>query len=270
MRYRLVIRRHGVSGGAPGPGGKPGKRGNVGGWSSASAARNAHWLQSVVPPQGLGIAVTLTLKDVVTATEWRRIVGAFTRALSRHSQVVAWHYVVEWQKRGVPHVHFAIYVDAENSAWETYMVMFRRWWVSISANAEMQSQYAKAISSVVGWLEYVAKHGARGVGHYQRGDLPADWVGMSSGRMWGYGGQWPEHREGKLSMSKTDYARFCRQVRKYMISKGRPRKVVRLVNDRTRGYPRGVMEWVPVSVSLRILEWLVAFSDSEVSYLAPE
>lgn len=270
MRYRVVIRRHGVSGGAPGPGGKPGKRGKVGGWSSGAASRNAHWLQSVTPPDGLGIALTLTLKEVVSAAEWRNILGAFTRALSRCKNVIAWHYVVEWQKRGVPHVHFAVYVDANNEAWETYMTMFRRWWVDISANAEMQSQHARAINSYVGWLEYVAKHGARGVRHYQREVVPVDWIGDSTGRMWGYGGRWPAHKVGNLSLSRSDYVRFCRVLRRYMVSRGRPRRVVRLVNDKTRGFPRGVMEWVPVAITLRLVEWLLSFSDSDVSYLSSE
>lgn len=256
-----------MSGGMPGQGGKPGKRGVVGGWSLGSAARNARWLQSVSPPLGLGIAVTLTLKDPVTSVSWRDLLRTYIRMLSKHPRIEAFHYVVEWQARGVPHLHVCCYVDAEPSAWPTYMVMLRRYWVSISANADMHAQYAKAISSYVGWLEYVAKHGARGMYHYQRGAVPEGWQGASSGKMWGYGGNWPGRAEGHLNLSKTDYARFSRVVRRYMISIGRPRKVIRKVFDKTRGFPRGLMEWVPISVSLPLLDWLVSFPDSDVSWV---
>lgn len=267
MRYRLVIRRHGVSGGMPGYSSGGGTRGRVGGWSSGAAGRNARWLQSVTPPNGLGCAVTLTLRDSVSSQTWCEILRRYIRVLSRHKVVSAFHYVVEWQRRGVPHVHFAIYVNAENSAWETWLVWLRRWWVDISANAEMHACYAKPIVSYVGWLEYVAKHGARGAGHYQRSGLPDDWVGSSSGRMWGYGGSWPDQKIGHLSCSKKDYVRFCRVVRRYMVSVGRPKKIVRNVLESARGYPRGVFEWMPYPVTLQVLSWVVSWPDSSVEFL---
>lgn len=270
MRYRVTIRKHGVSGGAPGVGGSPGERGKISGWTVASASRNARWLQSVVPPVGcIGIALTLTLKVEIEPDQWRVLVSAYKRYLSKHSHVKAWHYVTEWQARGVPHLHLAIFVNASEDAWPTYMTKFRRVWVELSANADMHAQYARAISSLAGWLEYVAKHGARGVMHYQR-SAPDSWKNERSGRVWGAGGDWPEQKCGVLAMGKKDYARFSRVIRRYMISKGRPKKLFRNINEKTRGFPRGLMEWVPTSVSLSVVAWLVSFSDSEISFLREE
>jgi hypothetical protein len=67
-------------------------------------------------------------------------------------------------------------------------------------------------------VNYVAKHCARGIDHYQRSAtvLPEGWT--SSGRLWGKGGEWPV-RSDNLELDDTSYFRLRRVVRKWLLSK---------------------------------------------------
>lgn len=268
MRYHLVIRQHGVSGGLPGPGGGGHcSSTSVTGWSRGSAQRNALFLQSVKPPVGcLGIAVTLTCRTLPSLSDWRSMVRTYCRFLSKSMVVSCYHYVTEWQRRGVPHLHLVVYLQIADTAWSTWMVLLRRFWSDISDSA-MQSNYAYPVTDLVGWLQYVAKHAARGVNHYQRASLPEDWKGLATGRMWGYGGNWPERKEGKLSMSRADFVIFSRLLRKYMVKQGRPKRAMIQKKDSELTYPRGVFEWVDNKVVTRFLDYLVSLPTSDLYFL---
>lgn len=267
MKYRLVVRRHGVSGGRPGVGGSPGEKSFSNGWTKAASSNNAKWLQSVRPPLGFGIALTLTLSSLPSADEWRSLVRDFNKFLSSNDLCYAYHFVVEWTRRGLPHIHYMVYLDIEESAFPTWSVWLRRKWCNISACAEMHAQCAKAVESLHGWLEYVAKHAARGIHHYQRATPPL-WCGVPTGRMWGYGGIWPERQEAKLSLSESDFVCFSRLLRKYMKKKGRRNQKRNLFFTPKKIYPSGVSEWVPSSVTTRLLEFVVSRSSSDVCLLS--
>lgn len=59
---------------------------------------------------GQGDAVTLTMREIpATSDEWRALLQRLIRRLRDMDQVVRWHWVVEWQRRGAPHVHLAVY-----------------------------------------------------------------------------------------------------------------------------------------------------------------
>lgn len=257
MRYRIVVRRHGVSGGRPGPGGNPGKRNIGSGWSKSAASANSKWLQSVVPPDCYGIALTLTIKEMPTPDKWRSYLENFNQFLSRHKLIDSYHFVVEWQKRGHPHVHYMIYLHIQDSAFPDWSVIFRQRWVNITANAVMVSQYAKAVVDVRGWLEYVAKHAARGMYHYQRSGMPDAWKGQSTGRMWGYGGSWQAKKEAKVSLSESDFVCFSRLLRTYMKKQGRRKQKRNLFFTKDKIYPSGISEWVSHDAVLRMLEFVV-------------
>ena len=88
-----------------------GARGKVDGWSRASVRRHLQWLYSVEVDQldGQGYGVTLTLRDTPqTHTEWSALVARLHRAF-REAGLSRWHWVVEWQRRGTPHLHLAVY-----------------------------------------------------------------------------------------------------------------------------------------------------------------
>ena len=93
-------------------------RGTVNGWTRASVRRHKTWLYSVNVDglDGDGYGVTLTLRDTpATHTEWSALVARLHRAF-REAGLSRWHWVVEWQRRGTPHLHLAVYAPV---GWES-------------------------------------------------------------------------------------------------------------------------------------------------------
>jgi hypothetical protein len=189
----------GLTMGQAGPGVPPGtdvRRSDVRGWSAGAVRRHKRWLFSVdrdaVPELGVGYAVTLTLRDTpASAVEWHRLRRAWLRAVER-SGAVAVHWVVEWQKRGTPHLHTAIYFDPAVLGDTNGGDLARRLWVDRAGEkygAQLGAQYALPIRDITGWTQYLSKHAARGVKHYQRQGVPEGWE--KSGRLWGHTGDWP-------------------------------------------------------------------------------
>ena len=96
----------------------PAKRGNVTGWTRGAVRRHKTWLYSVdvAGLDGEGYGVTLTLRDTpATHKEWRDLVARLHRAF-REAGLSRWHWVVEWQRRGTPHLHLAVYAPP---GWES-------------------------------------------------------------------------------------------------------------------------------------------------------
>lgn len=188
----------GLTMGIGGPGLPPGTdvvRGDVRGWSAAAVRRHKRWLFSVdrheVENLGVGYAVTLTLRDTpATAKDWHALRRRWLAALE-YAGAVAVHWVVEWQRRGTPHLHTAIYFDPERLGGRDGGRLARELWVDRAAiyGAQLGAQYALPIREVVGWSKYLSKHSARGVKHYQRQGIPEGWE--KSGRLWGHVGDWP-------------------------------------------------------------------------------
>ncbi|WP_425527867.1 rolling circle replication-associated protein, partial [Xylella fastidiosa] len=58
---------------------------------------------------GVGLALTLTVRDCpATAQEWQRMRRAWEKRMKRAGMIRV-HWVTEWQRRGVPHLHCAIW-----------------------------------------------------------------------------------------------------------------------------------------------------------------
>jgi len=94
------------------------KRGEVVGWSAGAVRRHTSWLRSVDTTQldGIGAAATLTMLECPpTSDDWRRLLKVLQQRL-RRAGLLRWHWVVEWQRRGVPHLHLAIYAPSDWSA----------------------------------------------------------------------------------------------------------------------------------------------------------
>jgi hypothetical protein len=103
--------------------------------------------------------------------------------------LIRYHWVTEWQRRGVPHLHGCLYFDHELHFNELQKIK-SHWSKSASEYvANFKAQDIKIVESAVGWLKYLAKHGSRSKHHYQRSSKPPEWD--SSGRVWGKGGEWP-------------------------------------------------------------------------------
>jgi len=138
------------------------------------------------------------------------------------------------------------------------------------------AQFVTPITGPTGWLQYLSKHAARGVAHYQRQGKPMGWT--TTGRLWGHGGLWPvsEGIHGQITVEQQHQIR--RMVRQYSIASarsealryerlGKRRKAAaawkrvgylrRIHKDGERGRStvRGGSEWVPGEVFLRMAEW---------------
>ncbi|MBV6726576.1 helitron helicase-like domain-containing protein, partial [Nocardioides daeguensis] len=65
---------------------------------------------------GQGFGVTLTLRQTpATHSDWMALVQRLQRAF-REAGLTRWHWVVEWQRRGTPHLHLAVYAP---EGWES-------------------------------------------------------------------------------------------------------------------------------------------------------
>jgi len=231
-----------------------GKRGAVEGWSAASVRRHKRWLYGVEAPllTGAGDAVTLTMRDTpATVEDWQRLLQGLFRGL-RDAGMTRWHWVVEWQRRGTPHVHLAVYGPEDQLLGPGPEVIALWLRLSHGYGSRPAAQVFTPITGPVGWLKYLSKHASRGVAHYQRQGKPAGW--SKTGRLWGYGGSWPIATVLEGALTTQEFWRVRRMVRAWAIADARKRKDWRGVSylrrmlacdDRGLSSVRGVSEWVP-------------------------
>lgn len=203
----------GVSGGIPGGnGGQHGERQKINGWSLQSARGNTRFLRSVVVDQlpEYGLAFTFTVRDLPTPQQWSRLKKQIVRALTERYGCVCWHMVTEWTKAGRPHLHgcafwfeFEMHYHRLGNAWLHYSAEF---------GTLNRGQLIKQIDGADGWFIYMAKHAARGLGHYQRqaDAMPPEWRSQT-GRVWSQGGRWPTKTEVN-EVTLAEFYRFRRMI----------------------------------------------------------
>lgn len=268
--------RNGVSAGVGGGNPSPAKRGRIKGWTAGAVRRHTAWLYSINAPQldGDGYALTLTMKDTPqSSAEFERIRAAWLERV-RRSGATRCHWVVEWQRRGVPHIHAAVYYPAGAvvQGAEPYFTLITGWLsLTDDLGSRPQGQWWDRIAGAEGWLHYLSKHAARGVRHYQRWAKPAGWE--TTGRLWGYGGNWPVEAAMKFDLDQPAYWRFRRLVRAWRVADARTRPLGQNVPrgravgaarrmlacpQRRLSAVRGVSDWVPESVQLELIALLVA------------
>lgn len=241
-------------------------RAEIGGWSEGATRRNTRFLYSVREDllTGAGVAVTLTLRTCPpTARDWHRIRRAWEKRMVR-AGMVRLHWVTEWQRRGVPHLHAAIWFpDAYDTITPT------RAWVDLAGQygAGLRGQHARPIDGPVGWFQYLSKHAARGVKHYQRSseNIPEGWL-KQTGRMWGKSGDWPCREAVRLDLQGTHgdggFFAYRRLVRSWRLADARSScdafrirsaRSMLACNDRSQSSVRGVSEWVPEAVTMAMV-----------------
>ncbi len=257
-------------------------RGDVGGWSDAATRRNVRFLYSVLDKEldGHGYAVTLTVRDCPpTADAWHKMRRAFIRRCER-AGMVRLHWVTEWQRRGVPHLHGAMYFPAgtKGRRGESPNLLIWDAWDAVARpfGAQFFGQHIKPISDSVGWFQYLSKHAARGVSHYQRSseNVPKAWQ-QRTGRMWGHVGHWPVREAVVVSLQGSEGDRgfyaFRRLVRSWRladaradpVAKNRPRRIstarrMLACSERGMSEVRGLSEWVGLDVQDAMLSNLAA------------
>lgn len=211
----VTVRPNGFGAGCAGPGTLDGsanpKRGRVIGWSVGAARRNTEFLQSVNVLQlaHVGIALTLTIGAYPsTSAEYHATRRAFLAFAARRGWTVQ-HWVIEATAAGRPHMHMALFggqpTDLER--WALVLGWLKRaqergWECGVVA------QTAEPITGVIGWLQYVSKHGSRGARHYQRSTPVTGWE--TTGRLWGRTSTWPTLEPVKYDLTDAEFHRFRR------------------------------------------------------------
>lgn len=269
---RVTVCPNGVTASCPrfGPLAEPAKRGVVNGWSIQATRRLRRWFFGVdgAALDGQGYALTLTVRDLPpSAAEWTSTREAFLRRMRREGMVRG-QWLTEWQRRGVPHLHGAVFFPANG---RDRIELVARHWLEAAAEwgPAREAQVVKTLWGLPGWLQYQAKHSSRGVRHYQRTTVPTAW--QSTGRLWGVLGEWPS-RELVLEVDRQVYWRFRRLMRAWLIAQARTagdvRRAVylrRMLSDpeRARSAVRAVGEFCPESVALQLLHHSIATDDDE-------
>lgn len=259
----LQAYKNGLSVGTAGHNSNPPPRGKITGWTAAAVRRHTRWLYSINAPglDGHGYALTLTVKHTPPdAASWHAARRAWIERLRRRG-LTRLHWVVEWQRRGTPHMHVAVYFADELSS-DQRRRLLDDWLDCAAAWAPgWRSQNVKPITGPMGWLQYLSKHAARGVKHYQRAGKPAGWE--STGRLWGHVGEWPEIEPLRVELTKAEYFRFRRLVRSWRVADARaaedPRRIryarrMLSCNERALSTVRGVSEWISEDVTVRLLD----------------
>ena len=265
---RVTVLPNGVTASCPREGPmkeKPPKRGAVQGWSRGSVGRLRRWFYSVDGDQldGRGFALTLTVRETPpAAADWTRTREAFKKRMVR-AGAVRFQWLTEWQRRGVPHLHGCVFFPEASEV--TPSVLQEHWLSSAQEwGAGRSAQVVTPLWGLSGWLQYQAKHSARGVRHYQRANVPEAWRG-ATGRLWGVTGHWPV-REEVQAVDMETFHRFRRLLRSWMVAQARKeakkpehwRRVAylrRMLMDpeRERSYVRAVGEFCPEEVSRELL-----------------
>ena len=273
----VSIARHGYSAAGGNMDGVPPQgRGGSRGWSKRSKKSNEEFLQSIdfEHLSGVPYAVTLTLPTtrIPDAKEFHAMLKAYTERLRRYG-VIRWHWLIEWTNKHQPHTHMVIWVPQEMGQFGIDASIM---WLDIAAahgfECKIQAQDIKPITSV-GWLQYVAKHGAKSVHAAQRENLPA--VGWDTpGRVWGYGPRsaWPSkaNREPmRFDLPQPAFWKLRRLCRSYAIAQARLsrhdeaygariRSARRMLQAPKEQSPyRGCSGWVPEDVMLTYLNMLM-------------
>ena len=238
-------------------------RGEVQGWSEGATRRNTEFLMSVRTDQltGAGLALTLTLRDCPpTAEDWHRLRRAWELRM-RRAGMVRLHWVTEWQRRGVPHLHCALWWPNSYD-----LVTPLRAWVEVAQayGAGIRAQHGRIIDGPVGWFQYLAKHASRGVKHYQRNaeSIPEGWK-KKTGRVWGKVGEWSVQQAVRIELQDQHgdggWFAFRRLVRGWRLADARStgdafrirsaRGMLRC-GDRVRARVIGFSEWMPYEVQM--------------------
>lgn len=236
-----------------------GRRGQVVGWSAGAARRNMKFLWSIDTAAlgGSGWAVTLTVGDTPADSDvWAHARSLWLERLRKRG-MVRYHWVTEWTAKGRPHLHAAVYTD-DVTAVATMLVA----WLEIADSngwpASTRAQHIAPIQGLDGWLKYVSKHASRGVTHYQHQGAPEGWT--KTGKLWGYGGDWPIEEEQLLEMGDKQFLLFRRKVWDWMLQDMHARRVDPEFIEKTRirwanpehGNHHGISGWIPALVAYQI------------------
>ena len=251
---RRIIKRPGGST-SSNPGGDGGSRdkpnGPFKGWSVISARANRRYLQSVNFAAMLSrgyvmLSASLTVRDVPQdAPAFKLVMNLFVKDLQRQA-LVAYHWVLEWQLRGAPHLHLILVFESEYAEWSRkqqagmYAEVVEECWLSHTRHwgTSEYGQHVVGMDNARGWAQYLTKHASRSVKAAEKAileeeegtkldqrdsdNMPESWKGKS-GRVWGKGGAAWILEEEEDWVSDEEHLDFQRMVRGWEVARVRKR-----------------------------------------------
>lgn len=247
------------------------RRGATQGWTQSATRSNRRFLWSVDCPDllGNGYSFTLTVRECPpSAAAWTKLRTALLKRLQR-AGAIRLHWLTEWQRRGVPHLHGCVWFPPGVSP-----TVILNHWLAVSAEfgSGERGQDFKPITGALGWLQYLAKHADRGVFNYQRAaaSIPPGWE-TSTGRMWGHVGNWPIVEPQKIVIDTAGGYAFRRIAQRWRLANARTEKDLKKRasrirsarkllqhKDRNRASVLGSAEWIPKAASCEVLLFLAA------------
>lgn len=274
------------------------KRGIVKGWSKSATRNNTRWLRSVSPEsfsnddEEFGLAFTLTIRDCPeSSSDWHVLRTNFIKRVRRMG-MLRLHWVTEWQRRGVPHLHGIIFfpLNHRKAIPAGLERNIKESWIEVSTayGSSWKAQHTKIVTDVKGWFKYLSKHASRGADHYQRSSsgIPSGWI--KTGRVWGHCGDWITMDAVPIHASNELFFAFRRIVRRWRLSDARrafrdapmffiergywvtnpewlsakrritsSRRILKC-NDFKKSQVRGLSEWIDSETTLLIFEFLVS------------
>lgn len=275
---KITLMPEGINAAFAGGNAAPRRRGVVRGLSAGAARRNQKFLMSIDQDRltGVPVSFTLTVRDVPASSEdWDRAKRALWMRFRRYG-VLRLHWVLEWTRRGRPHLHGIAFLPTHSGLpgrwtqsgrrWEVFSPsVLIDWWQEIAApwGVSSRGQHCRvADHTETAWLRYMAKHASRGVSHYQRQAeaVPPGW--RTTGRMWGtIGDDWPIHTE---SHEFPDWV--FHRLRRFVRALTRSRALLHIEKGRRHGNPAQVAQG---RATLRYLSRLSQISNPARSATVP-
>lgn len=156
---KITIFPSGINAGCPSTGNaNPPKRGVTTGWSSGSARRNMKFLRSVdserLPRRAF--AYTLTVRDLpASAAILRNYIKRVRQWLYRRG-AKSDHWVIEWTKKGRPHVHGCVTCEPDMTA-EQFLEITTvdAFWLKLTKHlgTNERGQHIAIVKKGVGWFQ---------------------------------------------------------------------------------------------------------------------
>jgi hypothetical protein len=255
----------GLGAGQPRAKGDGVKRGNQTGWSDRSTRANTTFLYSVVTSDlsPRGFALSLTLLDMPSsAADFYRVRDTFQKRLRRMEGFAYLHWVLEWQRRGAPHLHMSVFFQAGTDTRAEALVGH---WLEAAAvyRPSHAGQHVRTIKDANAWNQYLSKHAVRGAKNYQRQGCPDGWE--SSGRVWGKSGKWPTIDPVVVESFERGAFYEVRRLRKRLLvaqarqqgDAKRSRWAKSLYRKQAIGPFVGISEWWTEDFALAVVEYAV-------------
>ena len=223
----------------------------------------------------------------VTPVVMHRLIDVMIKYLRRHG-MLHFHWIIEFTARRMPHIHMSVWMADRYEEWDRHLRQYIVWdnnesavvsnvvvkWLELTEaeglHTSSNSQDVQLIDGNEAWLVYIAKHGIRGVKHYQRAldNMPDEWRD-GAGAMWGHDRKMPVADDSVLPMDMRAFHQFRREARKWCCAHAcmikDPHRRAKAIGQARRSnrccrpelsVVRPVSVWIPKDVTISIVKGL--------------